>query len=123
LLDFCQAYTEEWLPPETKVAVDAALENPVTRWLDMVAEQLSALAAETVLPHQVFLAGGACRFRAVLQGARHYDWLRWFPWPRHPEIRAWQAAAVSGLTDHTDQAWGASDLVRLGLARLAGHIE
>jgi hypothetical protein len=123
LLGFCQAYTEGWMPPENRVAVDAALESPVTRWLDRVAEQLSALAAETTLPHQVFLAGGACRFRAVLEGARHYDWLRWFPWPRHPEIRTWQATTMSGLTDHTDQAWGASDLVRLGLARLAGHME
>jgi len=119
---FCQAYAEGWLPPETEVAADAALVDSVARWLDMVSRQLSVLAAETLLPHQIFLAGGASQLPAVLQGARHYDWTR-LPWPRHPEIYAWQAATVRGLANHTNQSWGAFDLVRLGLARLAVKIE
>jgi len=116
---FCQAYAKGWLPPETRTAADAVLVDPVTRWLDLVAGQLSALAAEIPLPHQIFMAGGASPLPAVLQGACRYAWMRRFPWPRHPQVHAWQASTVSGLTHHTDRAWGASDLVRLGLARLA----
>jgi hypothetical protein len=119
---FCQAYAEGWSPPKTKLAADAALVDPVNRWLDLVAERLSGLAAKEPLPYQVFLAGGASLLPAVLQGARRYDWMHQFTWVRHPEIHPWQAATVRSLVDQTDCGWGPSDLVRLGLARLALHI-
>lgn len=120
---FCQAYAEGWLPPETTTAVGAALVDPVARWLDLVAGQLAGLATETSLPHQIYLAGGASRLPAVPQGSRRYAWMRQLSWPRHPEVRLWQAASVSDLANHTGYIWNASDLVRLGLARLAVNIE
>lgn len=115
---FCQDYITGQLPPETTVAANAALVDVVSRWLNMVSEQLAALATETSLPHQIHLAGGAGRLPAVFQGARHYAWMRHLAWSRHPEINLWQAANLDNLTNHTRRVWNASDLVRLGLARL-----
>lgn len=120
---FCRAYTEGWLPRETTLAADAALVAPVGRWLDLAAVQLAGLANEMSLPHQIYLAGKASQLPAVLQGARRYAWMGQLPWPRHPEVHLWQATSVGNLTNHTDHNWGASDLVRLGLARLAVSIE
>lgn len=122
LSDFCRAYSDGHLPAETALAADAILADPVARWLDLVLEQLIALAADGPLPHQVYLAGGASALPAVLQGARRYDWMRRFPWPRRPEIHPWPAASVGDLTNHTGRAWQAADLIGLGLARLANDI-
>jgi len=119
---FCQAYGEGWLPPEATMAADAVLVDPVARWLDLAAEQLADLATDTSLSHHIYLAGEASRLPAVSQGTRHYAWMRQLPWPRHPEVHLWQPTSVSNLTNHTGHRWGASDLVRLGLARLAAKI-
>jgi hypothetical protein len=122
LPEFCQAYAAGQLPPETMAAANAALVDPVTRWLDLVAEKLTSLATEAPLPHQIYLAGGASQLPAVSQGAHHYTWMRQLSWPRHPEVRLWQAASLSHLKNHTTCVWDASDLVRLGLARLATRL-
>ncbi len=122
LSSFCQAYAEGWLPPETAMAADAALADPVARWLDSAAENLAQLAIETSLPHHIYLAGGASRLPAVLHSARAYDWMHQLAWPRYPQIHLWQPGSASDLTNHTGHIWGASDLVRLGLARLAMDI-
>jgi len=121
LSGYCQAYAEGWLPPHARAAADAALDDPVGRWLDLVAARLADLAAKEPLPHQVFLAGGASLLPAVLQGVRRYDWLYRLPWSRHPEVQLWQATVAGTLIDHTGGGWGPGDLVRLGLARLARH--
>jgi hypothetical protein len=121
LLDFCRAYAARQLPPEMLAAADAALVDPVTRWLDSVVEKLATLATEAPLPYRIRLAGGASQLPAVAQGAHGYPWMRQLPWPRHPEVRLWQAAGLSELKNHTDRVWNASDLVRLGLARLAAR--
>jgi hypothetical protein len=124
LPDFCRAYAAGQLAPETAAAADAVLVDPVSRWLDLVAEQLATLATETSLPHRIYLAGGVSQLPAVLQGTRHYAWMRQLAWPRHPEVHLWQATALRGLMDHTHRAWDAADLVRLGLAQLAlGRID
>jgi hypothetical protein len=123
LTGFCRAYIEGWLPPEAMIAADAVLVDPVARWLDLTAEQLADLAAEKSLPHHIYLAGEASRLPAVLQGTRRYAWMRQLPWSRHPEVHLWQPFSVGDLANHTGHVWGASDLVRLGLARLAVDIE
>ena len=119
LPSFCQAYVTDQLSPEAMAAANAALVDPVARWLDLVAEQLATLAAETSLPHHIYLAGGASHLPAMLQEARRYPWMRRLSWPRHPRVYLWQAPTLRGLTDHSRRVWDASDLVRLGLARLA----
>lgn len=119
LPDFCRAYAAGQLAPETAAAADAVLVDPVTRWLDLVAEQLATLATETSLPHRIYLAGGVSQLPAVFQGTRYYAWMHQLAWSRHPEVHLWQATGLGGLTDHTHRAWDAADLVRLGLAQLA----
>lgn len=118
LPDFCRAYAAGQLAPETAAAADAVLVDPVSRWLDLVAEQLATLATEMPLPHQIYLAGGVSQLPAVFQGSRHYAWMHQLAWSRHPEVHLWQATGL-GLIDHTRRAWDAADLVRLGLAQLA----
>ena len=59
----------------------------------------------------------------MLQGTRRYTWMRQLPWSRHPEVHLWQPFSVSDLANHTGHVWSASDLVRLGLARLAVDID
>ena len=105
------------------MAADSVLVDPVARWLDLAAEQLADLATERSLPHRIYLAGEASRLPAVLQGTRRYAWMRQLPWSRHPEVHLWQPFSVSDLANHTGHVWGASDLVRLGLARLAVDID
>lgn len=119
LLDFCRAYSDGHLPAGMALAADAALADPVARWLDLIVERLAALATDAPLPHQIYLAGGASTLPAVLRGARRYDWMGRFSWPRHPEVHPWQPVMVGDLTNHTGHTWQASDLVNLGLARLA----
>jgi hypothetical protein len=123
LTGFSQAYVEGWLPPEATMAADSVLVDPVARWLDLAAEQLADLATERSLPHRIYLAGEASRLPAVLQGTRRYAWMRQLPWSRHPEVHLWQPFSVSDLANHTGHVWGASDLVRLGLARLTADID
>ena len=118
LPDFCRAYSQGHLPPEIVRAADAALVDPVNRWLDLVVEQLPARTVEASLPHQIYLAGEAARLPAVLLGARRYPWMQNLQWSRHPEISLWQPSGVSDLKNHSTRVWNASDLVRLGLARL-----
>ena len=118
LPSFCQAYITGQLPPEAMATANAALVDPVTRWLDLVVEQLATLAAETSLPHHIYLAGGASRLPAMLQEASRYPWMRRLSWQRHPRVCLWQAPTLRGLTDHSRRVWDASDLVRLGLAWL-----
>ena len=112
------AYSQGKLSPEIANAANAALVDPVNRWLDLIVEQLPARTAEASLPHQIYLAGEAARLPAVLLGARRYSWMQNLQWSRHPEIGLWQPSGVSDLKNHSTRVWNASDMVRLGLARL-----
>jgi hypothetical protein len=116
---FCRALAAGELNQEVAVAADAALVDPVNRWVDRVADQLASLAVQDRLPHRVFLAGGASRLPALMAVARRYGWMNVARWSRHPEIHLWRARNVELLVNHTAHPWGISDLVRLGLARLA----
>ncbi len=119
LADFCRAYAGGELPPQVAAAADAALAEPVARWLDGIASQLARLSDGVALPHQVYLAGGASELPAVQHGARRYDWLPPAAWARRPEVQPWQAVLIGGWADHSGHTWQANDLIALGLARLA----
>jgi len=118
---FCQDYINGLLPPVITNAANAALVDPANRWLDMIQELLATLAAGVShsLPHKIYLAGGAGQLPALSLIARQYHWTQQLPWSRHPEVSLWQANSINGLTNHTGHTWKATDLICLGLARLA----
>ncbi len=97
-------------------AVDAALLEDASIWLDGVELMIGDLAEGELLPSRIYVCGGGARLPQISEVLAGDAWWRHLPFARRPEVRALGPEDVAGIRDGSGMLVTRQDVTPMALA-------